>query len=59
MGVRDRPAVAALVGVLLAVAAVALRVGHNLATPGALQHLCTAGTQILPEVSKLHHDAAS
>ncbi len=52
------PAVTALVGILLTVAAVSLRVSHHLAAPGALQHLCTAGTQVLPEVCKLHHDAA-
>ena len=49
---------AALVGVLLAVAAVALGVGHYLATPGALQHLCTASTQVFPEAGKLQHNAA-
>lgn len=49
---------AALVGILLAVAAVALGVGYYLATPGALQHLCTAGTQVLPEAGKLQHNAA-
>ena len=53
-----RPAVAALVGILLAVAAVALGVGHYLTAAGALQHFCTAGTQVLPEASKLQHDAA-
>ena len=53
-----RPTVAALVGILLAVAAVALGVGYYLATPGALQHLCTAGTQVLPEAGKLQHNAA-
>ena len=49
---------AALVGILLAVAAVALWVGHYLATAGTLKHLCTAGAQVLPEAGKLQHDAA-
>lgn len=51
------PAVSALVGVLPAVAAVALRVCHNLAAPWALQHLPTGSTEILPEGAKLHHEA--
>lgn len=49
---------AALVGVLLAVAAVALGVGHYLTAARALQHLCTAGAQVLPEAGELQHDAA-
>jgi hypothetical protein len=57
-GRQSLPAVTALVGILLTVTAVPLRMGYHLAAPGALQHLCTAGTQVLPEVCKLHHDAA-
>ena len=49
------PAVSALVGILSAVAAVALGMGHNLAAPRALQHLTAAGTQVLPEGAELHH----
>ena len=49
---------AALISVLLAVAAVAVGMGHNLATAGALQHFCTAGAQVLPESGILQHDAA-
>ena len=57
-GRQSLPAVTALVGILLTVTAVSLRVSHHLGAPGALQHLCTAGTHILPEMCKLHHDAA-
>ena len=51
------PAVATLVGVVSAVAAVALGVHHHLAAPGALQHLATAGAQVLPEGAELQHQA--
>ena len=48
----------ALVCVLMAVAAHAKGVRHQLVAPRALQHLSAGLRQVVPEVCELHHEAS-